>query len=109
MNISKKETKGIPIVALSGRLDAVTAPELESVLEGAAGGHLVLCLDELQYISSAGLRVILAAAKRQRGSGGVLHIAGLQESVGKVFEISGFNTIFSIFDSEDEAIKAATP
>ena len=107
MNVSQKESQGIPVVAIAGRLDAVTAPELETVLEGAAGGHLVLNLGELEYISSAGLRVILSAAKRQRGSSGDLHMAALQENVSKVFEISGFDTIFNIYDSEDAAIQAA--
>ena len=109
MHIDQKESNGVPVVTLVGRLDAVTAPQLEAALEKVASGHLVLNLNTLEYISSAGLRVILAAAKRQRGGGGDLHIAALQESVAKVFEISGFNTIFNIYDSEDAALDAAAP
>ena len=108
MDINQKESEGTPIFAIAGRLDSVTAPELETVLEEVASGHLVLDLGALEYISSAGLRVILSSAKRQRGTGGDLHIARLQEGVGKVFEISGFDTIFNIYDSEDAAIQAAS-
>jgi anti-anti-sigma factor len=106
MDIEQKESEGVPVVAVAGRLDAVTAPELESKLEANHEAHLILDLAKLEYISSAGLRVILAAAKRQRNNKGDLYVAGLMAGVLKVFEISGFDTILSIVDSEEAALKA---
>ncbi len=106
MNIVQRETQGVPIVAIEGRLDAVTAAELETVLEKSPAGSLVLNMAELEYISSAGLRVILAAAKRQKGGNGDLHIAAPVDAVRKVFEVSGFDSIFSIFESEEDAALA---
>jgi anti-anti-sigma factor len=108
MDISQRSLQGISVVSVQGRLDAVSAPELESALEGAEPGHLVLNMAGLEYISSAGLRVILAAAKRQKGDSGDLHVAALQEAVKSVFEVSGFDAIINIYDSEAAAVEAVT-
>jgi len=59
----------------------------------------------LDYISSAGLRVLLVTAKRLGGSGGSLHICGLNETVDEVFEISGFSVILNVFGTADEAMQ----
>ena len=60
---------------------------------------------DLDYISSAGLRVLLTTAKRLGGSGGTLRICGLNETVSEVFEISGFSVILSVFPNETEALE----
>ncbi|MEO8329077.1 MAG: STAS domain-containing protein, partial [Candidatus Nanopelagicales bacterium] len=61
---------------------------------------------ELDYISSAGLRVLLGAAKKLRASGGTLGMFGLNQSVREVFDISGFSAILSVYPSEAEALGA---
>ena len=106
MDIAQSELQGIKVVSVRGRLDAVTSPELDMVLEGVNEGHLVLDLADLEYISSAGLRILLASAKRLRSAKGDLHVASLQDSVSHIFEISGFDSIFIIHDSQDAAVKA---
>jgi anti-sigma B factor antagonist len=60
--------------------------------------------EKLQYISSAGLRILLAAAKQLKAADGELRICDLNEVVKEVFDISGFSTIFKIFENETEAL-----
>ncbi|MDD4004428.1 MAG: STAS domain-containing protein [Elusimicrobiaceae bacterium] len=107
MNIAIKKTGATSIVTVTGRMDAVTAPDFESKMtESIIGGDrkLVIILTGLEYISSAGLRAILAIAKRMRENQGQLVFAGLQGHVLEVFKISGFRSIFKIFDTEQEAL-----
>jgi len=108
MEVSKKAENGAQVVAVNGRVDAVTAPELEIELNGCIDGGantIVIDLSALEYISSAGLRVILAIAKKLKTSGGDILLTGLGGAVKEVFEISGFYSIFKVFDSAEEALK----
>lgn len=96
------ETKNkITIVHLRGRLDAETSPGAESQLlpHLSSGGNWLVDLKDLEFISSAGLRVFLMLAKRARECGTKLTLCSLRPGVRNVFEISGFCTIFSIEDS----------
>ena len=107
MEISKRKEKDAQVISLKGRLDAVTTPLLEKDLtELMAGGErfLVLNLRDLEYISSAGLRTILAVTKRLRAKQGKLLLASLKSVVREVFDISGFSSIIPIFESVDAAI-----
>jgi anti-anti-sigma factor len=72
-----------------------------------AGGSKKLAVDfsALDYISSAGLRVLLGAAKQLKASGGSLRTFGLNDSVREVFDISGFSTILSVYPAESDAMK----
>ncbi len=102
MEITDRKEGNARIVSIHGRMDAVTAPEFEKALEGLMGeGETVFVVDlaQLDYISSAGLRSILALAKKLKTSGGVLHLAALQDVVKEVFDISGFSSIIPIYDS----------
>jgi len=106
---TKKDDKGL-IVSVNGRIDAVTAPDFEkSLLERISSGEtiLVINLSELEYISSAGLRSILSIAKVLKAKGGKMMFACLRGTVRDVFKISGFGTIFQIFDTEEEALNQA--
>jgi anti-anti-sigma factor len=90
-------------------MDAVTAPEFEKAVETLMGeGETAFVVDmaELDYISSAGLRSILALAKKLKTDGGSLHLAALQDSVREVFDISGFSSIIPVFDSVEAACNA---
>jgi anti-anti-sigma factor len=91
--------------SLSGRMDAITATEFTTQLEGWINEGLksfTIDCSQLDYISSAGLRAILIIAKKVRGLEGELQLAALQESVQTVFEISGFNKIIPIFANLDD-------
>jgi anti-sigma B factor antagonist len=84
-------------VAIKGRLDTITAPELEKNLGENLGGvtELVLDMTDLEYVSSAGLRVILKTQKLMFNVG-KMKLVGVNESVMEVFEITGFSEILNI-------------
>lgn len=108
MQISTRTTNDIHIVAIAGNLDSTTSPEAQKKLDAVLAGARKVALDfsQLDYISSAGLRVLLGAAKRLRASGGTLGMFGLNQSVREVFEISGFSAILTVYPSEAEALGA---
>ena len=85
-------------VALAGRLDTVTAPELEAALADSLAGinQLVFDLSGLDYISSAGLRVLLATHKAVGSGGGEMIVRGANELVMEVFEVTGFTDILNL-------------
>jgi|WetSurMetagenome_2_1015567.scaffolds.fasta_scaffold444636_2 anti-anti-sigma factor len=107
MDIQKKKEQQLLIVTVTGRLDAVSAPAFEENLsQTLAEGETRLLLDfsGLQYISSAGLRSLLVLTKKLKAVQGELCFSGIQGPVAEVFKISGFNTLFKIFDSPDAAL-----
>ncbi len=108
MEISTRTSNDIHIVGIAGNLDSTTSPEAQKKLDAVVAGtrKVVLDFSELDYISSAGLRVLLGAAKQLRASGGTLRMFGLNQSVREVFEISGFSAILAVYPSEAEALGA---
>ena len=84
-------------VALQGRLDTVTAPELEAALKDALEGVTALVIDlaELEYISSAGLRVLLSAQKIMNKQG-EMKVTHVNETVMEIFEVTGFSDILTV-------------
>ena len=97
LNIEKTIEQGAALFALTGRLDTTTAPELESALKASLDGVTELTLDfaGLEYISSAGLRVLLSAQKAMNGRGG-LTIKNVNETIMEIFEVTGFSDILTI-------------
>jgi anti-anti-sigma factor len=97
------------ILTPSGRLDTATSAGFErdviAALDAGAA-HLLLDLSEVTYMSSAGLRIALLAAKRLRGSGGKLALCVPQASIASLFEISGFSNILSIHRDRAGALSA---
>ncbi len=108
MQISTRTSNDVQIVAIAGSLDSTTSPEAKKAIDAVLAGARKVVLDftELDYISSAGLRVLLGAAKQLRVAGGALRIFGLNQSVREVFEISGFSAILTVYPSESEALGA---
>ena len=95
LNIKTESRDGATTLALKGRLDTVTAPDLENALRGCTGGdrELVIDLAQLDYISSAGLRVLMAAHKAVRGR---MRIVNANEMVQEVFDVTGFSEVLNI-------------
>ncbi len=93
-------------LAMAGRLDAATSPEVETQIVAALdrSGAWLVDLSEVVYISSAGLRVLLLLAKRLQGKNGKLALCGLSDGVREVFDISGFSLIFKIFPDRAPAL-----
>lgn len=105
-NTGKEE--GRFIITVTGRMDAVTAPEFENrMLDWIDAGEtqLIVDLGGLEYISSAGLRSILTIAKNLKTKQGKLVLCALRDTVKEVFEISGFSTIIPVCESVDAAVK----
>ena len=97
MTIEKKVENGNVTLMVSGRLDTTTAPELEKALDSGLDGtkELVFDMTGLEYISSAGLRVILKAQKAMNAQGS-MKLTGVNDSIMEVFDITGFLDILTI-------------
>ena len=97
MNITKKQNGTALEIALEGRLDTTTAPDLEKELKESINGvtALTLNLEKLDYVSSAGLRVMLSAHKAMR-SQGAMKVTNVNEVVREVFDVTGFSDILTI-------------
>lgn len=96
MNIAESKEGAVLILTPEGRLDAQSATEFQTkILERIDGGdtRLLIDLENLEYISSAGLRVILVAAKKLKGLDGKLAVCSLAAGVRDVFRVSGFDSI----------------
>ncbi len=109
MEIRTEVVNAITVVSLKGRLDINTHGQLETELNGLAGKGVSKVLVDaggLEYISSAGLRVLLASAKQFRKLQGAIGLTSLTPTVKQVFEISGFTSIFPIYASREEALGA---
>jgi anti-sigma B factor antagonist len=107
MDIVEKILGKVNVISLSGRLDAYCATEVEKKLDSlidAGQSCLVINLDKLDYISSSGLRVFLAALKKTRKQQGDIKLACLKPSVKEVFDIAGFSQLFNIFDTQEAAV-----
>ena len=97
LNITKKVEEKNAVLLLEGRLDTVTAPQLEETLLAIYPqlSELTFDLEKLEYISSAGLRVLLSAHKVMSCKGG-LKVANVNEIVREVFEVTGFDSILPL-------------
>jgi anti-sigma B factor antagonist len=97
MKIEKLSTDTGITLKIIGRLDTTTAPELEATVDGCIAGlkELVMDCSELEYVSSAGLRVILKAQKLMNAQG-TMKVIHVNETIMEVFEITGFADILNI-------------
>ena len=107
MQINETKHEGAVIVAPVGRIDSTTSPALDTHLRGLSKGgshRIVLDFAGVDYISSAGLRVMLSLAKRTKEAKGKLAITGMGDSVRQVFELAGFLPLFSVEATSDAAV-----
>ena len=97
MTIEKNVNGAVVTLKIVGRLDTTTAPALEAAVDGCIAGvqELILDCSALEYVSSAGLRVILKAQK-QMNSQGAMKLTGVNETIMEVFDITGFADILTI-------------
>jgi anti-anti-sigma factor len=108
MKLESTTVDTVTLVELEGNLDTNTSVDAQDHINALIdGGATKLLTDftKVDFVSSAGLRVLLATAKRLGSSGGSLRICGLNEAVNEVFEISGFSTILEVFPSRDNALQ----
>ena len=109
MEITTAIKENATILTITGRIDTATAPALEQAINREIeNGHrsLLLNFSQVTYISSGGLRVLLATAKKLRNTGDRYALCCLAAEVQKVLKLAGFTTIFSIYSTEAEALAA---
>ena len=108
MEIIHKEFKRVDLVSVSGRVDSNTAPDLESTLRGindAGRFRIVLGMSNLEYISSAGLRVLVSTLKNcRRYNRGDLRLASLSDRITGVMELAGLDVLYKIYPDATEAV-----
>jgi anti-anti-sigma factor len=109
MDLREDAAGEVRILEVSGRVDSNTAPTLGERLSGSLGvpqTRLVLDFRQIEYISSAGFRILLLAARRAEEVGSRLVLCGLSGKVRQLFDLGGFLDIFTISASREEAIAA---
>ncbi len=109
MNIETRRAQDVLVVDMVGRLESRTAGPASTELTKIAQGSdrkVLLNLDRLEYVSSAGLRAILVAAKLVQVNGGSILICGANVTVKRVMEVSGFNSLLRLHDTEKDALAA---
>ena len=109
MNITTRSLGPILAIDIAGKLDTTTSTmALEQLLLhlDASPDKVLVCLEPLEFVSSAGLRVVLRVAKQMRGYGGVLKVSGARGMVKEVLEISGFDSLLDLHEEEDQALSS---
>jgi anti-anti-sigma factor len=105
--IQQEQQGAVRILALSGRLDTETSADLELALadlQAAGATHFLIDMADIGYVSSAGLRVLLALAKQLDGGRGSLRLCELNAAVTQVFDVAGFSKLFLIYPTRDAAL-----
>jgi len=105
--LATKEEGKVLVVALSGQLDTRASPKLEKSLDealSAGRGEVLVDCSRLDFITSAGLRVLLMTGKRLASAGGRLALCSLNPSVKEVFDVSGFASLFPIHPTREGAL-----
>lgn len=109
MKINLQNVDGVAVVSIQGSVDAMTAGEVGSFFEGIRekrNNRIVVDLGEVDFVSSAGLRVIMSASKNVRQMEGDLRLAAAQPGVERMLKISGFTNILKSYSNADEAVQS---
>jgi anti-sigma B factor antagonist len=109
MSMETKKEQGVFVISPIGRLDTNTSPDAERlIVEAIDSGEKNVVMDytSTEYISSAGLRVVLKTAKLLKPKGGVIVVCNGNEQITEVFEISGFSGMVAYFNSLEEAVSS---
>ena len=108
MEIQEKKTESCVIVGIHGRLDTtnygILEKHLKDLIDNKNTKIMVDCL-KMDYVSSSGLRILLMTLKTITQAGGKFVLCNLQENIKEIFEISGFNSIFEIYPTQEDALK----
>jgi anti-sigma B factor antagonist len=99
----------IPVLSVSGKIDATTSKDLEAALIGLiekGNFFLIVNMEKVEFLSSSGLRVLMASLNKLKHKDGDLKLAALQPFVKDIFFMTGANRFFSIYPSQEEAIKS---
>jgi anti-anti-sigma factor len=109
LDIEHEGKDGVTVIYFFGKMDTGTSPEAEKYINQLIDDgeiNILLNFEELDFISSTGLRVILATGKKLTGSNGKLTMCNPNITVNDVLNMSGFNRMFGVFETEDEALQS---
>ena len=107
MEITTRDVNEVKVVQIEGELDTGSSPDAQNQLDQLRGQgvkKILLDLTKLDFISSAGLRVLLATVQELKEDGGDLRVCSLNREVREVFDVSGFSTLLMVFDNEAKAL-----
>jgi anti-sigma B factor antagonist len=107
MNISTRDIGPILVIDIEGKLDTGTSAQaLEELLKclESSPSKVVISLAPLEFVSSAGLRILLRVAKHMRGYRGAMKVSGAHGMVKEVLEISGFDSLLDLYEDEEKAV-----
>lgn len=110
MDITTNEENGVCVAELNGKFDTASSVSVEKTLMGLLDEgktRLLLDFSDVAYIASSGLRVLLKLAQRLKTEGGQLQLCSVNETVGEVFRISGFDKILEVRESKQQAMESA--
>ena len=110
MEITTRDYKRVSVIRVTGRIDSTTAPQFEEKLNDHIKNghiHLVLEMDGADYLSSAGVRTLIATQKTLKGKGGEVTLAQPSQRVKEVLELAGLGQLFHIYDKTEAAVGEA--
>jgi anti-sigma B factor antagonist len=110
MKIEERTIGDVHMISVRGRMDTVSSKDVEASLSRAAEDgrkRIVVNMSDVDYISSMGLRVLVAAYKRQKKEHGSLELVSLQPHVQNIFKIAGLDRVFPIYTSEEGAVQSS--
>ncbi len=108
MNISEETINDVLVVTITGRLDAISSPTAEKhvfELIGNGAKNIILDLAEVEYLSSAGMRMLLSTTKKLKTISGKIVVCSVTSNVMDVLKMSGFDHVLAIVSDRDEALK----
>ncbi|MFC2097622.1 STAS domain-containing protein [Bacteroidota bacterium] len=107
MEIKQKQINDFTVAFVNGRIDTTNYDVFENVLNkivSSGQNNIVVDCEKMNYISSSGLRIFLVFLKQLNKNGGKFRICNMQKMVKEVFDVSGFSSLFEIYNSLDEAV-----
>lgn len=108
MNLKIEKIQNFSVLNVEGRIDTANSPSFEAEIDqiyNSGEKDLIINCSGMKYISSSGLRVFLIAQKKATSLHGKLHLCDMQPAIKEIFSISGFSTLFRIFDTQQEALE----
>jgi len=108
MNTKKEKIGNFSVLKIKGRVDTIHSTALENEVNklfDSGEKNVIFNCGQMDYISSSGLRVFLVAQKKVISMKGKLHLCNMQPAIQEIFRISGFSTLFRIFDTQEEALE----
>lgn len=112
LNIEVEDSKEKKIIHIDGRLDAASTPILEKKLtQLISDGHkfILMNFSKVDYLSSAGMRLLLSATKKLKAIGGKITFCNMSDDVMEIIKMAGFEKILNIYNNENEALEALNP